>query len=97
MLITNKHGKKSLNGKCFIASKSRCDDDVINIKLICIFRRECPQGPRLAKFGGKAKEFSPRARFRHLLGLVTCDVIIDMTSSFDLIDTNTRLIVMIGL
>lgn len=29
---------------------------------------ECPEGPRLMKFGGKAKEFSPRARFRSWLG-----------------------------
>jgi len=29
---------------------------------------ECPQGPRLKKFGGKAKEFSPRARMRSWLG-----------------------------
>lgn len=30
--------------------------------------RECPEGPRLMKFGGKAKEFSPRARMRSWLG-----------------------------
>lgn len=29
---------------------------------------ECPEGPRLMKFGGKAKEFSPRARIRSWLG-----------------------------
>ncbi|XP_019645748.1 PREDICTED: cytochrome c-type heme lyase-like [Branchiostoma belcheri] len=30
--------------------------------------RECPCGPKLAKFGGKAKEFSPRARMRSWMG-----------------------------
>jgi len=30
--------------------------------------KECPSGPRLKKFGGKAKEFSPRARIRNWLG-----------------------------
>lgn len=30
--------------------------------------QECPQGPKLKKFGGKASEYSPRARIRHLLG-----------------------------
>ncbi|KAM3860450.1 holocytochrome c-type synthase [Diretmus argenteus] len=29
---------------------------------------ECPCGPSLKRFGGKAKEYSPRARFRHWLG-----------------------------
>ena len=27
----------------------------------------CPEGPRLVKFGGKAKEFSLRAKIRHKL------------------------------
>ncbi|KAJ8409529.1 hypothetical protein AAFF_G00229300 [Aldrovandia affinis] len=30
--------------------------------------KECPCGPSLARFGGKAKEFSPRARFRNWMG-----------------------------
>ncbi|CAK8689126.1 unnamed protein product [Clavelina lepadiformis] len=30
--------------------------------------RECPDGPKLLKFGGKAKEFSPRARVRSWMG-----------------------------
>jgi len=30
--------------------------------------KECPSGPRLKKFGGKAKEFSPRARIRNWMG-----------------------------
>ncbi|KAJ8010444.1 hypothetical protein DPEC_G00075140 [Dallia pectoralis] len=30
--------------------------------------RECPCGPSLKRFGGKAKEFSPRARMRHWMG-----------------------------
>lgn len=30
--------------------------------------RECPCGPTLKRFGGKAKEYSPRARFRHWMG-----------------------------
>ncbi|XP_056290189.1 holocytochrome c-type synthase [Pseudoliparis swirei] len=29
---------------------------------------ECPCGPTLKRFGGKAKEFSPRARIRHWMG-----------------------------
>ncbi|PWA27979.1 hypothetical protein CCH79_00017535, partial [Gambusia affinis] len=29
---------------------------------------ECPCGPKLKRFGGKAKEFSPRARVRHWMG-----------------------------
>lgn len=29
---------------------------------------ECPCGPTLKRFGGKAKEYSPRARFRHWMG-----------------------------
>ncbi|KAM9775290.1 holocytochrome c-type synthase isoform X2 [Syngnathus typhle] len=29
---------------------------------------ECPCGPSLKRFGGKAKEYSPRARFRHWMG-----------------------------
>ncbi|CAK6969176.1 holocytochrome c-type synthase [Scomber scombrus] len=29
---------------------------------------ECPCGPSLKRFGGKAKEFSPRARIRHWMG-----------------------------
>ncbi|XP_031431121.1 holocytochrome c-type synthase [Clupea harengus] len=30
--------------------------------------KECPCGPSLLRFGGKAKEFTPRARFRHWMG-----------------------------
>jgi cytochrome c heme-lyase len=30
-------------------------------------KRECPN-PKLKKFGGKASEFSPRARMRHWMG-----------------------------
>ncbi|CAM9119634.1 unnamed protein product, partial [Lampetra planeri] len=30
--------------------------------------KECPCGPTLVRFGGKAKEYSPRARIRHWLG-----------------------------
>lgn len=29
---------------------------------------ECPCGPTLRRFGGKAKEYSPRARLRHWMG-----------------------------
>ncbi|XP_062235746.1 holocytochrome c-type synthase [Platichthys flesus] len=29
---------------------------------------ECPCGPTLKRFGGKAKEYSPRARIRHWMG-----------------------------
>jgi len=32
--------------------------------------RECPCGPSLKRFGGKAKEYSPRARIRHWMGSV---------------------------
>lgn len=30
--------------------------------------KECPCGPSLVRFGGKAKELTPRARFRHWMG-----------------------------
>ncbi|KAI5099167.1 holocytochrome c synthetase a, partial [Silurus meridionalis] len=30
--------------------------------------KECPCGPALKRFGGKAKDFTPRARFRHWMG-----------------------------
>jgi cytochrome c heme-lyase len=30
--------------------------------------KECPAGPQLARFGGRAKDFSPRARIRHWMG-----------------------------
>lgn len=30
--------------------------------------RECPCGPTLKRFGGRAQEFSPRARLRHWMG-----------------------------
>lgn len=35
---------------------------------------ECPCGPSLKRFGGKAKEISPRARIRHWMGygVVSC-------------------------
>jgi len=29
--------------------------------------KECPEGPKLKRFGGKATEYSPRARIRHYL------------------------------
>ena len=35
----------------------------------CLFHSECDQ-PKLLKFGGKATEFSPRARIRGWLGYV---------------------------
>ncbi|XP_014045712.1 holocytochrome c-type synthase isoform X3 [Salmo salar] len=31
-------------------------------------KKACPCGPSLLRFGGKAKEFTPRARFRHWMG-----------------------------
>lgn len=30
--------------------------------------KECPCGPSLVRFGGKSKELTPRARFRHWMG-----------------------------
>lgn len=30
--------------------------------------QDCPHGPRLKKFGGKAQDYSPRARIRHWMG-----------------------------
>jgi len=30
--------------------------------------KECPNGPKLKKFGGRAQDFSPRARIRSLMG-----------------------------
>lgn len=37
--------------------------------LNCV-HRECPCGPSLMRFGGKAKEYSPRARIRSWMGYV---------------------------
>lgn len=36
---------------------------------------------KLKKFGGKAKEYSPRARFRHLLGLVDTSCVVSHGSA----------------
>lgn len=33
-----------------------------------LHRQECPTGPQLQSFGGRAKDFSPRARIRHWMG-----------------------------
>lgn len=38
------------------------------LKWEALHAKECPCGPSLKRFGGKAKEFSPRARFRHWMG-----------------------------
>uniref|UniRef100_A0A3B5KQY0 Holocytochrome c-type synthase n=1 Tax=Xiphophorus couchianus TaxID=32473 RepID=A0A3B5KQY0_9TELE len=38
------------------------------LKWEALHARECPCGPTLKRFGGKAKEFSPRARVRHWMG-----------------------------
>ncbi|KAG7525454.1 hypothetical protein JOB18_026957 [Solea senegalensis] len=38
------------------------------LKWEALHARECPCGPALKRFGGKAKEYSPRARFRHWMG-----------------------------
>ncbi|KAG5847378.1 cytochrome c-type heme lyase-like isoform X1 [Anguilla anguilla] len=38
------------------------------LKWEALHAKECPCGPSLARFGGKAKELSPRARIRHLMG-----------------------------
>ncbi|KAJ8376101.1 hypothetical protein SKAU_G00066810 [Synaphobranchus kaupii] len=38
------------------------------LKWEALHAKECPCGPTLVRFGGKAKEFSPRARFRHWMG-----------------------------
>ncbi|XP_062873021.1 holocytochrome c-type synthase [Trichomycterus rosablanca] len=38
------------------------------LKWEALHSKECPCGPALLKFGGKAKEFTPRARFRHWMG-----------------------------
>ncbi|KAG5850551.1 holocytochrome c-type synthase isoform X1 [Anguilla rostrata] len=38
------------------------------LKWEALHAKECPCGPSLVRFGGKAKEFSPRARFRHWMG-----------------------------
>lgn len=35
---------------------------------MALHAKECPEGPQLVRFGGKAKEFSPRARIRNLMG-----------------------------
>ncbi|MCJ8728612.1 hypothetical protein PDJAM_G00006330 [Pangasius djambal] len=38
------------------------------LKWEALHASECPCGPSLKRFGGKAKEFSPRARIRHWMG-----------------------------
>lgn len=38
------------------------------LKWEALHAQECPCGPSLKRFGGKAKEFSPRARIRHWMG-----------------------------
>lgn len=38
------------------------------LKWELLHRLECPEGPKLARFGGKASEYSPRARIRQLMG-----------------------------
>ncbi|XP_003976893.1 cytochrome c-type heme lyase [Takifugu rubripes] len=38
------------------------------LKWEAMHARECPCGPTLKRFGGKAKEYSPRARVRHWMG-----------------------------
>jgi len=38
------------------------------LKWEALHAEECPCGPSLKRFGGKAKEFSPRARIRHWMG-----------------------------
>lgn len=35
---------------------------------LALHKQECPAGPELVRFGGKASEFSPRARIRHWMG-----------------------------
>jgi cytochrome c heme-lyase len=35
---------------------------------LALHSKDCPQGPELMRFGGKAKEYSPRARIRHWMG-----------------------------
>ncbi|MBN3296658.1 CCHL lyase, partial [Amia calva] len=38
------------------------------LKWEALHAKECPCGPALVRFGGKAKEFSPRARIRSMMG-----------------------------
>ncbi|XP_035769939.1 cytochrome c-type heme lyase [Neolamprologus brichardi] len=38
------------------------------LKWEALHAQECPCGPTLRRFGGKAKEYSPRARLRHWMG-----------------------------
>uniref|UniRef100_A0A3P8VCK8 Holocytochrome c-type synthase n=1 Tax=Cynoglossus semilaevis TaxID=244447 RepID=A0A3P8VCK8_CYNSE len=38
------------------------------LKWEALHASECPCGPTLKRFGGKAKEYSPRARVRHWMG-----------------------------
>lgn len=38
------------------------------LKWEALHAHECPCGPTLRRFGGKAKEYSPRARLRHWMG-----------------------------
>ncbi|KAJ8278001.1 hypothetical protein GJAV_G00082660 [Gymnothorax javanicus] len=38
------------------------------LKWEALHAKECPCGPSLVRFGGKSKQYSPRARFRHWMG-----------------------------
>lgn len=35
---------------------------------MALHAKECPSGPQLVRFGGRAKDYSPRARIRNLMG-----------------------------
>lgn len=37
---------------------------------MALHKKECPSGPQLIRFGGRAKDYSPRARIRHWMGYV---------------------------
>lgn len=35
---------------------------------LALHAKECPSGPQLIRFGGRAKDYTPRARIRHWMG-----------------------------
>ena len=37
---------------------------------MALHKKECPSGPQLIRFGGRAKDYSPRARIRNWMGYV---------------------------
>uniref|UniRef100_W5JXS3 Holocytochrome c-type synthase n=1 Tax=Astyanax mexicanus TaxID=7994 RepID=W5JXS3_ASTMX len=68
--MLRKGRKKPLSVMNIIKIHNRNNDQAWEeiLKWEALHAGECPCGPSLKRFGGKAKEFSPRARMRHWMG-----------------------------